>query len=62
MRRVVITGMGIVSPFGRGLKYNWEEGLLKSKSCINKISLFDTEKFSTKIAGEVPFGYSVIDE
>ncbi|MCR5506681.1 MAG: beta-ketoacyl-ACP synthase II [bacterium] len=56
MRRVVITGMVIVSPFGRGLKYNWEEGLLKSKSCIKKISLFDTEKYSTKIAGEVPFG------
>ena len=56
MRRVVITGMGIVSPFGRGIKYNWEEGLLKSKSCIKKISLFDTEKYSTKIAGEVPFG------
>ncbi len=56
MRRVVITGIGIVSPFGRGTKFNWEEGLLKSKSCIKKISLFDTEKFSTKIAGEVPFG------
>ena len=56
MRRVVITGMGIVSPFGRGLKYNWEEGLLKSKSAIGLIKSFDTEKYSTKIAGEVPFG------
>lgn len=56
MRRVVITGMGIVSPFGRGLKFNWEEGLLKSKSAIHKIQGFDTEKFTTKIAGEVPFG------
>ena len=56
MKRVVITGMGIVSPFGRGIKYNWEEGLLKSRSCIKGISLFDTEKYSTKIAGEVPFG------
>ena len=34
MKRVVITGMGIVSPFGHGIKYNWEEGLLKSRSCI----------------------------
>ena len=56
MKRVVITGMGIVSPFGRGIKYNWEEGLLKSRSCIKRISLFDTEKYLTKIAGEVPFG------
>jgi len=48
--------MGIVSPFGRGLKYNWEEGLLKSKSAIGLIKSFDTEKYSTKIAGEVPFG------
>lgn len=56
MRRVVITGMGIVSPFGRGLKFNWEEGLLKSKSAIGLIKGFDTEKYSTKIAGEVPFG------
>ena len=56
MRRVVITGIGIVSPFGRGVKANWEDGLLKSKSAIGMIKSFDTEKYSTKIAGEVPFG------
>ena len=50
MRRVVITGIGIVSPFGRGIKANWEDGLLQSKSAIKKIEGFDTEKFSTKIA------------
>ena len=56
MRRVVITGLGIVSPLGRGLKYNWEEGLLKSKSGIKKIPYFDTENFAVKIAGIVPHG------
>lgn len=56
MRRVVITGLGIVSPLGRGLKYNWEEGLLKSKCGIRKIPYFDTENFAVKIAGIVPHG------
>ena len=56
MRRVVITGIGMVTPFGCGVKYNWDEGVLKSKSAIGKIKCFDTENFTTKIAGEVPFG------
>lgn len=56
MRRVVITGLGIVSPLGRGLKYNWEEGLLKSKCGIKRIPYFDTENFAVKIAGIVPHG------
>ncbi len=56
MRRVVITGMGIVSPLGRGLKYNWENGILKSKSGIKNIPYFDTEQYSTKIAGIIPAG------
>ena len=56
MKRVVITGIGIVSPFGRGIKANWEDGLLQSKSAIKKIEGFDTEKFSTKIAGEISVG------
>ena len=56
MSRVVITGIGMVTPFGCGVKYNWDEGVLKSKSAIAKIKGFDTENFTTKIAGEVPFG------
>ena len=55
-RRVVITGMGIVSPLGRGLVSNWEEGLLKSRSGIGRIPYFDTEKFAVKIAAVVPRG------
>ncbi|MCL2439265.1 MAG: beta-ketoacyl-ACP synthase II [Alphaproteobacteria bacterium] len=55
-RRVVITGLGIVSPLGRGLTYNWEEGLLKSKSGVKPIPYFDTTNFSVKFGGVVPHG------
>jgi len=57
-RRVVITGMGIVSPLGRGLTSNWEEGLLKSRSGIGMIppSYFDTGKYPVKFAGVIPRG------
>ena len=55
-RRVVITGMGIVSPLGRGLRRNWEDGLLKSRSGIRLIPYFDTTDFPVKIGGIVPAG------
>ncbi len=54
-RRVVITGMGILSPLGRGLKTNWD-GIVSGKSGISKIKSFDTENFVAKIAGQIPFG------
>lgn len=54
-RRVVITGMGILSPMGRGLQTNWN-GITAGKSAISKIKSFDTEGFSAKIAGQIPFG------
>ncbi|MDR0367185.1 MAG: beta-ketoacyl-ACP synthase II [Rickettsiales bacterium] len=55
-RRVVITGMGIISPLGFGLVKNWEEGLLKSRSGIGLIppEYFDASDFPVKIAGVVP--------
>lgn len=53
MRRVVITGMGIVSPLGFGLDYNWK-ALTAGKSGINKITNFDTEALPAKIGGQVP--------
>lgn len=53
MRRVVITGMGIVSPLGTGLDYNWSH-LTAGKSGIKKITHFDPENFASKIAGTVP--------
>ena len=50
MRDVVITGMGLVSPFGIGLDLHWEK-LLDQHSCINHITTFDTESVKTKFAG-----------
>jgi 3-oxoacyl-[acyl-carrier-protein] synthase II len=50
--RVVITGMGILSPLGLDLASTWQ-GLIAGKSGIDYITQFDTEGFETKIAGEV---------
>ncbi len=53
-RRVVVTGLGIVSPVGSKIDIAWEN-IVKGQSGINVISedLFDTSKFSVKIAGNV---------
>ena len=52
MRRVVVTGMGIVSPLGYGLKANWDR-LTASQSGIKAITHFDASTFPTRIAGEI---------
>jgi len=52
MRRVVITGIGMVSPCGNTLQENWQN-LLKGKSGISLITHFDASDFPAKIAGEV---------
>ncbi|HUP65286.1 MAG TPA: beta-ketoacyl-ACP synthase II [Thermoanaerobaculia bacterium] len=51
-RRVVITGIGMVSPLGTGLSANWE-ALLAGKSGIRAITKFDASAFECRIAGEV---------
>lgn len=51
-RRVVITGMGIISPLGNNIESNWSS-IKNSTSGINKITKFNTDSFATKIAGEV---------
>jgi 3-oxoacyl-[acyl-carrier-protein] synthase II len=51
-RRVVVTGMGAVSPMGLDVPSLWE-GIVASKSGIGPITLFDSEGFETHIAGEV---------
>lgn len=59
-KRVVITGLGAITPLGTGVDKYWQ-GLLAGKSGVNKITRFDVEKFSSQIAGEVkdfdPFLY-----
>ena len=52
-RRVVITGLGLVTPLGIGIQTNWES-LLAGHSGIGPIQLFDSSDFSVHIAGEVP--------
>ncbi len=54
-RRVVITGMGILSPLGRGLKTNWDK-ITQGVSGISAIKSFDTTNFVAKIAGQIPVG------
>ena len=52
MRRVVITGIGAVSPLGTGNNANWE-ALVNGKSGIGLITRFDATDMPVKIAGEV---------
>ena len=51
-RRVVITGMGAVTPLGNSAEESWK-GVCAGKSGIGLITKFDTTVFDTKIAGEV---------
>lgn len=52
MRRVVVTGIGVVSPLGIGNQSNWD-ALLAGVSGIDRITRFDVTDFPVKIAGEV---------
>ncbi|PIV91901.1 MAG: beta-ketoacyl-ACP synthase II, partial [Gallionellales bacterium CG_4_8_14_3_um_filter_54_18] len=52
-RRVVVTGLGMVSPVGVGIAAAWPN-IVAGKSGIVKISHFDASQFACQIAGEVP--------
>jgi 3-oxoacyl-[acyl-carrier-protein] synthase II len=51
-RRVVVTGLGILSPVGNDLDSSWE-GIVNGRSGIGPITHFDASAFPTRIAGEV---------
>jgi 3-oxoacyl-[acyl-carrier-protein] synthase II len=53
MRRVVVTGLGAISPLGIGIGPFWD-GLTSGKSGIRRITRFDPAPFPSQIAGEVP--------
>jgi 3-oxoacyl-[acyl-carrier-protein] synthase II len=54
--RVVVTGLGLVSPLGVGVKESWD-GLCAGKSGVTRITRFDTRPYDTHIAAEVK-GYN----
>ena len=53
MSRVVVTGLGVVSPFGAGVKTYWE-GLVSGRCTIEGLRALDTEGFRSTIGAEVP--------
>ena len=55
MRRVVVTGMGLVTPLGVGVRFCWER-LIAGQSGISSIQAFDVSDIPAKVAGMVPRG------
>jgi 3-oxoacyl-[acyl-carrier-protein] synthase II len=58
-RRVVVTGMGMVTPVGKDLETTWA-ALLKGRGGVGPITLFDASTFATRIAAEVK-GFALAD-
>src|SRR5271170_4120817 len=55
MRRVVVTGVGLVTPLGCGVEHTWQR-LLSGQSGITRIERFEVSDIPCKIAGQVPRG------
>ncbi len=55
MRRVVVTGLGMVTPLANGVEHTWKR-LLAGQSGAGPITRFDTEGYATTYACEIPFG------
>ena len=51
-RRVVVTGMGALTPIGNSVPEFWD-GLVNGRSGISRITLFDPTKVASKVAGEI---------
>ena len=65
MNRVVVTGIGMISPLASNVNDTWNQ-LLQSKSGINRITSFNTDDLNVKIAGQIPsreeqFGFNAED-
>lgn len=58
-KRVVVTGVGLVSPLGMGVEENWTN-LLAGESGISRITKFDASQYSSQIAGQVK-GFDPLD-
>jgi 3-oxoacyl-[acyl-carrier-protein] synthase II len=59
MRRVVVTGLGLVTPLGSGVAANWQR-LIDGESGIGAIQNFDVSDVPSKVAGQVPIGESAV--
>ena len=57
-RRVVISGIGLVTPLGLGQSKNWND-LISGESGINSINSFDASDLSCRIGGEISSGPSI---
>ena len=57
MRRVVVTGLGLVTPLGAGVERSWSR-LIEGRSGVRAIESFDVSDLPSRIAGQIPFGDS----
>ncbi|SIO10636.1 3-oxoacyl-[acyl-carrier-protein] synthase II [Rhodovulum sp. ES.010] len=55
MRRVVVTGLGMVSPLASGVEETWKR-LIEGQSGVGPITRFDPSRLATTYAAEIPFG------
>ncbi|MET3660088.1 beta-ketoacyl-ACP synthase II [Aquamicrobium ahrensii] len=55
MRRVVVTGLGLLSPFGMGYEHGWKE-LLSGRSAARRVTEFEVSDLASKIAHVIPRG------
>ncbi len=58
-RRIVVTGVGVVTPLGIGVEKSWQ-ALCQGKSGVGEITHFDASDFRTRVAGEVK-GFNPLD-
>ena len=55
MRRVVVTGLGMVTPLGCGVEHTWQR-LVTGQSGVRRVERFDVSDLPARIAGQIPLG------